>query len=223
MKNTMIYRFGEVFCPYYCISCGKGGGILCECCKKYILKQENGCCLNCGEELIKGVCKKCRLPFLKQTVVGARTGVLKALINVYKYQAARAASETLAELMAERLGDLRGVKIIPLPTIRKHVRERGFDTMGRLARTLAQKTGAEIVRILVRKNNCVQVGASEEQRKIQAETAYGLRGVINGDSEYLLFDDVWTTGSSMLAACRVLRGGGAKNLRIAVLAKTKSD
>ena len=57
-------------------------------------------------------------------------------------------------------------------------------------------------------------------RKKQAETAYKLNGIVDPEQEYLLMDDVWTTGSSLLAACDVLQKAGARKISVIVIAKT---
>lgn len=110
--------------------------------------------------------------------------------------------------------------IVPLPTIRKHIRERGFDHIGKLARLLSNNDNLYVSPILLRGNNTVQVGASQEERKKQAQTAYVARGGIDSYANYLLLDDVWTTGSSMLAACEVLRACGCSRINVAVMAKS---
>ena len=112
------------------------------------------------------------------------------------------------------------MKVVALPTITRHVRERGFDHMAKLARALAKQNGLEMAQALVRGNNAVQVGASMEKRQEQAKTAYVVRADINREANYLLIDDVWTTGSSMLAAAKTLREAGCKHLNIAVIAKS---
>lgn len=145
--------------------------------------------------------------------MGRREGVLRRLIEIYKYQSVRAACFELAELLEGVISD--GYTLVPLPTIRRHIRERGFDHITLLCR----KVGMPMERLLIRNNNSVQVGADVEKRKIQAREAYKVRGLVN-DRKYLLVDDVWTTGSSMKAACEVLRTAGAKNLAIAVIARS---
>lgn len=220
MKITILDGLAEAFCPHYCISCGKAGGILCECCKKNILKQETGYCLNCGGGLEQGFCRSCSLPFSRQYVVGARTGALKDLVNAYKYGAVRAAGAALAGLLSGRVEELSCFSLVPLPTIRRHIRERGFDHVGKIVEYLARESGAKIERVLARAKNCVQVGASEERRREQAREAYRLVGRVDGETRYLLVDDVWTTGSSMRAACELVRSGGAKKIEVALLAKT---
>ncbi len=126
----------------------------------------------------------------------------------------RAASFELAVLLSYAIGD--GWVLVPLPTIRRHIRERGFDHIGLICR----KTGLPVERALIRMNNSVQVGADMETRRKQAAEAYGAVGV-EPNKRYLLVDDVWTTGSSMLAACEAMRAAGSKNLAIAVIARSR--
>ena len=120
----------------------------------------------------------------------------------------------LAELLSCAIGD--GWVLVPLPTVRRHVRERGFDHIGLFCR----KTGLPVERALIRVNNSVQVGADMETRRKQAAEAYKAVNV-GSDKRYLLVDDVWTTGSSMLAACEAMRAAGSKNLAIAVIARSR--
>lgn len=139
--------------------------------------------------------------------------MLRRLIEIYKYNSVRATSFELAELLESTIGS--DWVLVPLPTIRRHIRERGFDHIG----LLCKKTGLSIERALVRINNSVQVGANTEMRRRQAAEAYRAINV-DVDKKYLLVDDVWTTGSSMMAACDVMRAAGSKNLAIAVIARS---
>jgi len=216
-------QMGEFFCPHYCISCGKVGGILCGRCKKYILKQFVGRCLVCDGELSDGVCANCAaLPFRRQFWVGERDGALKNLIEIYKYKSVRAAGWVLAGLLNEVIEFDVDTKIVSLPTIMKHVRERGFDHTAKIAQDLARMNKLKVAQVLVRGNNAVQVGASEERRKEQAKTAYIAKTNIDREANYLLIDDVWTTGSSMMAACNALRAVGCERINIAIIAKSNN-
>ena len=112
------------------------------------------------------------------------------------------------------------MKVVALPTIVRHVRERGFDHMAKLAKAVASLSGLKTAKVLERGNNAVQVGASMEDRQKQAKTAYMAKAGIDRGANYLLIDDVWTTGSSMMAAAKTLREAGCKRLSIAVIAKS---
>ena len=135
MKNTMIGRLGEFFCPHYCLKCGKVGGILCSCCEKNIIFGQKMGCLKCGRQLIDERCGACALPFNRQFCLGTREAELKELVTLFKYERVRACGVELARLLRMKFGDLTdGAVIAPLPTIRKHIRERGFDHTLKLAR-----------------------------------------------------------------------------------------
>ena len=149
------------------------------------------------------------------------------MINIYKYQSLRPAGDALAELILSAFG-LDGI-LVPLPTISMHIRERGFGHIDHLAVSLckfsrhkgrSRKTYISYARVLKRVNCTVQVGSSAEQRKDQASKAYEVTKGFNPDKHYILVDDVWTTGSSMLAAAQKLRSRGAQHVDILAIAKT---
>ena len=134
MKNTMIWQIGEFFCPHYCLGCGKVGGILCKCCEKYIISGRMTHCLKCGNKLENQRCFRCVLPFLRQYCLGLRKDEIKDLVSLFKYRSVRACGVEMAKLLRMTFGDCtEGALIVPLPTIRKHVRERGFDHTLKLA------------------------------------------------------------------------------------------
>jgi len=140
-------------------------------------------------------------------------GTLKRLIEVYKFHSVRAVAAVLAEMMDFIVPD--GYTIIPLPTISRHIRERGFDHIG----LVAKKMRLPVERALVRNKNTVQIGASREERASQAKEAYRALK-IDFRKNYLLLDDVWTTGSSMMAATQKLREMGANKIGIAIIARS---
>lgn len=170
------------------------------------------------------------------------------LTEDYKYKSIRKTAEVLAELIdaaiPEDFGSSGGssrsfddevvtngveVIVIPLPTISKHIRERGFDHMWLIAKELAKRRGWKAQKILSRINKTVQVGADEETRKKQAKGAYAVVGgrgfgksaaphtLLDSTKTYLLVDDVWTTGASMEAAIKIIKKAGAVRVASAVI------
>ncbi len=65
----------------------------------------------------------------------------------------------------------------------------------------------------------MQVGKDDKTREEQAARAYKASSACRIDPEklYILIDDVWTTGSSMEAAIKVMQKAGAVKLASAVL------
>ena len=121
-----------------------------------------------------------------------------------------------SEMMNTKIQEIRKIVLVPLPTIRKHIRERGFDHTLRLCFELENflqkrlaKLGmkVEYEDLLVRKNKTVQVGKEKKERMKQAEKAYGIREGIKIESKtlYVLVDDVTTTGASLTAAKKILQ------------------
>ena len=116
--------------------------------------------------------------------------MLKELVNNYKYNSVRSCSEIISEMVARCVSLPENAVLVPLPTISKHIRERGFDHTWLLVRRLARLERVECAQLLVRGNNATQVGADADKRKEQAKTAYILKGDISRDKYYILVDDV---------------------------------
>ena len=150
--------------------------------------------------------------------VGYREGVLMRLTEDYKYKSVRKTGEVLAEMMDAAIPSLGGeIVVVPLPTIGKHIRERGFDHTLILAKKLARRRGWQCKALVERVNKTVQVGANEKVRKEQAKKAYAVVRQLDNRKTYLLLDDVWTTGASMEAAIEAVKKAGARKVASAVV------
>ena len=125
-------------------------------------------------------------------------------------------SVEVSRMMDAEKQEIRKIVLVPLPTIRKHIRERGFDHTLRLCFELENFLQKELERLgvkveyenlLVRKNKTVQVGKEKKERVKQAEKAYGIyEGVkLDMNTLYILVDDVTTTGASLAAAKKILQ------------------
>ena len=219
VKITTLKNLFNLICPYTCRGCGRVGTPICRCCKNYSIYHNFNFCPHCFAE-IDYFCPDCNLPFTAHFVCGWRDELLGQLVEEYKFNAARDFADDLAEILDHCLPVLLGdIAVVPLPTIARHIRERGFDHTRRLADALARRRGWQVAPALTRAKNTVQVGTGREQRLIQAAQAYQLNPEcpIQPNLTYLLLDDVWTTGATLLAAANVMLAGGAQNLMAAVL------
>lgn len=230
VKNTTFYGPLDLVCPHRCKGCGELGRLLCGCCKKYIESNAWRRCVMCGG-IVENfwLCGKCveKSELDGLLAVGLREGLLAEVVKSYKYGPVRGLACDLAEMVGDSLveglscstglkegpeGDYSGglegleVVIVPLPTIGRHIRERGFDHTLLLAKKVARRCGIKVERSLERNNDAVQVGATEYERIKQAKTAYKCVCEVRDNIVYVLLDDVWTTGASMEAAARELRG-----------------
>lgn len=221
VKNTTRCGLLDLLCPHSCRGCGRLGEVLCERCKNDILRKRQPICPLC-KQILTNVktehCESCQMPLAEVRVVGFREGPMKKLVAEYKYETVWAIGDVLAELVAEIMPkDWQDVIVVPLPTIGRHVRERGFDHTERLAKKIAKIRHWQCQRILARAVDTVQVGAKAAERQEQAEKAYISIRSVRVDKKYLLIDDVWTTGASALEAANVMQKAGAKDINIAVI------
>ena len=202
VKITTLGWILDILFPCYCKGCGKIGSAFCRCCIFNNLKE--------NPPIFTVFDPDFKLIF----ACGSRVFVLKKLILDYKFRARRHFSKDLALYLflavsrefPKFLRNRGGMVIVPLPTIRKHIRERGFDHIGRLARDFSEISGVPVLPLLSRANSAVQVGSSAKKRLEQAKGAYIIDSKVdfNPESHFILLDDVWTTGASMRAARDVL-------------------
>ena len=221
VKNTTLIGPLDLLFPHSCRGCGRIGEVLCERCKKYILNRHQDFCPNCKQHQCRGRCSNCPdLPPIY--VVSARDEYLGKLIKDYKYHSVRALVLPLAKMLDSILPNNlpKDACLVPLPTATNHIRSRGFDHTLLLAKKLARLRHLKVQKLLKRSKNTVQVGSDRKKRLSQAKSAYTLNPKIKIDPKktYILIDDVWTTGASLLSAKKLLEKAGAKKFIIAVLA-----
>ena len=241
VKNTIIKVLLEVLSPNRCQRCGLKGESLCGRCKNYLLETNPGYVVTTvtgfSRVIVGGVKEGILSSMLKEYKYHGRRDLAEVLawkvwevVKMEKVWGTTGTGKLSEAKVWEAASTMRGgnevdedeVVLVPLPTITKHIRERGFDHMMLLAREVCRLANSEKVRvesILVRLNKTVQVGKSAEVRLVQARRAYGLKNgtKINLNARYVLFDDVWTTGVSMQAAAEVLRTAGAQKIESLVL------
>ena len=210
VKNTTLPGLFDLLAPHSCRGCGRIGAALCERCKNYIISEHAGYHPNLPDDLPPTF------------VLGHRTGLVGTMVHDLKYHSARALARSLAELLDATLPEIRGrVVLVPLPTNSKHIRARGLDHTLLIAKYLAKLRHYQLEKLLVRAKNTTQVGASEATRRHQASLAYDVtpNTKLDPKTTYLLLDDVWTTGSSMLAALKKFRALNPEKVQLVLLAR----
>lgn len=225
VKSTMVDELLGWLAPHYCCSCAEIGSLLCESCKYDIVSEQVGSCLFCGKPSSpNSTCKSCCSPCERSWYAGDRSGGLERLINQYKFSYARAAAVPLGEVLTASLPKLpRETIIVPVPTVRAHIRQRGYDHAFLLAQCVAGQLGLPVRRLVVRRTATAQRGASRKQRLAQAKAAFKINGEVTPGIPYLLIDDVVTTGATMTYAAKALRSAGAMTVWAAAVARQTLD
>lgn len=220
----MLDQVLSIVAPHHCSGCGELGSLLCHHCKYDIIDEHENRCLVCLAPTTTGLCTSHRRPYQKAWFVGERNGTLQRIIGNFKFNNARAASKTLAELLDRSLPDFpHDVVVVPVPTVSSHIRERGYDHTLLVVRKFAKSRDLKIAPILTRSTTTKQRSANKSTRRQQAKRAFALKGPVNSEATYLVIDDVFTTGATIEYATRLLKGAGAKKIWVAVIARQTLD
>lgn len=222
----MIDELLQIVAPHHCSGCGKTGTLLCQNCKYDIISDPFSLCIACGIVLTgqSGICGGCRVPYSRAWCVGARQEALEHLIDTYKFANARSAFKSLAELLDTHLPELPDtVRIVPIPTVASHIRQRGYDHMALIATQFARQRGVGVDPVLSRVTNTRQRSASRRERNKQAKAAFVCTTQLDKNTPYLLIDDVVTTGATLKYAAKALRDQGAQTVWVASISRQTLD
>ena len=211
VKNTMIQRLLSAIAPHPCYGCGKVGVLLCDNCKYNITHEPYVGCILCETPQKDGICPNHRSPIEKAFVVSDRSGTLKNIINDLKFSNVKSAATVLAELLDESLPVLPSTTLlVSVPTVRSHVRRRGYDQADLITRHFAHLRGLQVVRPIARMTQTTQHTVGRAERLDQSKEAFALRDGFEAHTEgrYLLIDDIITTGATLSAAAEHLSRAG---------------
>ena len=157
-------------------------------------------------------------------MVDAYRGPVGEAIKGMKIVSMRETAKVLGMMLAETLPDLpTGTVLVPIPTLRSHIRQRGFDHTKMIAKTVSKHLRLPIEYPLQRVGRSMQRGSSAAQRRRQAKEAFIVEKQLDPEQIYLLVDDVVTTGATIREASAQLRQAGAKEIWVAVLARETLD
>lgn len=221
----MIDTLLGILAPHHCYGCDRIGTLLCVNCNYDIIMEPYDGCLACGRPAgMNGRCKRCRLPYQRAWCAAERSGVIERVINAYKFSRVKAAHVPLADLLHTVIGELPpDTRIVPIPTIPHHIRQRGYDHIKLIARRLARRRGLGVAPLLSRQTVSVQHEVGRAARLTQARQAFHVIGELDPAVPYLLVDDVVTTGATLRYAAEALHRAGAREIWVAAIARQPLD
>lgn len=200
--------------------------VTCLCCDRAIAPDaKDGLCGDCAlalEELEAQQTEREILPVPGIAYAAAAypyTAQARRLVIRLKYQHVRDAAVPLARAMAMLPGEEADL-LVPIPTTKKRLRERGYNQAKVLCELIAQETGMTMADALIRTDeHTAQVRLSGQSRR------QNLKGVMKADARVrgkriLVIDDVYTTGSTVQEAARALREMGALSVGVFTAAKS---
>lgn len=200
-------------------------------------------CGICNKEINTYLCGKCEKEINKITCVGENRydnkyfsthmylfkyeGIIRNKIISYKFDDNPYLYKTFCEIFVKNKKVCEFLKkydiIISVPMYKKKKNQRGYNQSELIAREIAKKIENIEYRndILIKiRNTAKQSSLNKEQRKENLKNAY----VVN-NNEYILnkniliFDDIYTTGSTANECAKTLIEAGAKDVGILTIAR----
>ncbi len=214
--------------PKNCVSCGKDGSYFCSSCITLILPAELICPI-CAKPSLGGMTHPlCQEKFGLDGLwsFGLYRPPLKLAIQKLKYKWIKELAQNLNSIIFDSgQPDTKAlfnqikkdpgtwlVTSIPLHWQRQNW--RGFNQAQLLGKLLAQRLGIKYLEALKKiKATKPQVSLSRDRRDQNLKNAFI---IVNKEQlsaqNYLLVDDVWTTGATIKECCRLLKRSGAKKV-----------
>jgi len=219
--------FLDLLFPKICLGCHQWGSYLCPDCQKKIRSVLNQICPVCSLPSLKG--KTHSFCQNKERLDGLITlfyyrGLIKEAISKLKYKLVRDLKESLIKLIIKQLLLQKppflkdsSLILVPIPLHYKRQNYRGFNQTEIIGQELAAFFNWQFKKDLLkrRKNIPPQVSLNRKQRQ---ENVKGIFEISNKNESlirkqsFLVFDDVWTTGSTLEEAALVLKKKGAKKV-----------
>lgn len=202
-------------------------------------------CGICNKEINTYLCGKCEKEINKITCVGENRydnkyfsthmylfkyeGIIRNKIISYKFNDKPYLYKTFCEIFVKNKKVCEFLKkydiIISVPMYKKKKNQRGYNQSELIAKETAKKVENIEYRndILIKiRNTAKQSSLNKEQRKENLKNAYVVK---SSNKEYILnkniliFDDIYTTGSTANECAKMLKEAGAKNIGILTIAK----
>jgi competence protein ComFC len=197
----------EKACPVCVGKLERIEGERCQICMRSFLKldtlyRKEGLCLDCfrweEDPNYKGILNQNYSPF-------SYNEFLKELIAKFKYRGDYVLAKIFASEIAPKINELKPNYIIPIPLSEERLYERGFNQ----AEALILEAGFQSSNILTRIHTEKQSKKSRTDR-IHLPQVFQTKTHLNG--KILIVDDIYTTGSTIRHAAKVLKNAGGNEI-----------
>lgn len=206
--------------PKTCLSCGSEGRYICRDCMGKV-PHAQPICPYCKHPSIDGAthinCLK-KLGIDGLTSIWKYEGVVKKAILALKYKYATEIGKEISEYAITSLSSLvfpTAYNLVPIPIYWHKQNTRGFNQSIELGGNIAENLRLKFIPDLLikHKSTISQVELSGEERRQNLRNVF----ILNPSyqllaTDYLLFDDVFTTGSTLFEATKVLKRRGVKRV-----------
>ncbi len=223
----------QFFFPRHCLSCGKIGSYFCSDCNSKLKRVKKQVCIYCFKPSLAGLTHiSCKRRYGVDGFIGLfyYHGVAGRVIKKLKYKLVKAGfDDFLNSIKADILQNLspimkinNSITICPVPLHKTRERWRGFNQALYIAEYISSLFNKPLDNILLRKKDTVPQSFLKDhsKRKSNVKGAFEIRsGVDIKGKNFILVDDIVTSGHTTKEAARVLKTGGAENVFVFSIAR----
>lgn len=209
---TLLGDLVDLVLPRCCAGCATPAALLCPDCRLLLA----------GPPLGRTAPDPCPPGFPRTVAGGAYDGSLRAALLAHKERGRLGLAAPLGALLSRAVAglDAPDAVLVPVPSSRRAVRQRGHDHALRLARAAAGP-GRPVAPLLRQQRAVVDSsGLSTADRAANLDGALSAVRRLDG-RPVVVVDDVLTTGATLVEAARALRAAGALVRGAAVVAATQ--
>lgn len=239
---SVITSLLDVLLPPFCAVCGPrvdadGLPALCAACVEEVeLDAGRPTCGVCAAPMHPrlagpGRCLGCarrRPPWARLLAAGPYRGKLQTIIGLMKYGDRPSLARPLGRMLVHAIEHARPTfpmddvdRVVPVPLTRRRSRERGFNQAELVAKEVARRFGVPLgARDLVRRDDRGPQASLSAARRRDLPGATFEPAIPVWGRRIVLVDDVVTTTSTVRVATRALLAAGAREVRVAVVART---
>lgn len=200
--------FLDLLFPKKCLECGSSGVYM---------------CLGCTKKVRSGISSYLNISLFKYE------GVIRSAIIALKYKYATSIAEELALLVSKKIKKLKiknnKFTLVPIPLHKKRENQRGFNQVEKIGKIVAKKLNWEYLPdLLIRtKQTTPQVQLKGIQRRQNLSGVFKVNpkhsSLFTDHCSLVIFDDVYTTGSTINEAKKVLHEAGFGSIRSLTIAR----
>ena len=218
----------DLIFPKRCYHCGKTGSYLCRDCFEEIPLLKKQKCPRCGKPSPGG-----RIHPIRNTRYAKLYGLVRLysyksvvgrMVRHYKYEQVRKLKSRLVDLTAGAIRRhpkhksywlKKEFTFIPIPLFPLKKLVRGFDQADEIISQVSEKLqiGYSSEILIRQKWTSQQAGKSKDKRQKNVKNAFAVESEsVVKDKNFIIFDDVTSTGSTLKSAASALKSAGAGEL-----------
>lgn len=236
LLKRLLSAAADLVFPRSCVHCSEivehaDYQFLCRSCARQIIFSTSPACPTCGypysgQFVGPRACPHCTElapAFDEGKILFLAKGPGRTLLHELKYHSGFYVLNDLARMVSENpsyCDYLIDGQLVPVPLHWDKQRDRGFNQSERIAGMLAAATGSMVAKLLVRTQftqTQTQLDRPARHQNVKNAFAMAPNATVIPAQQYILIDDVFTTGSTLNACAAVLRKAGAQKIKVATL------